>query len=325
MSAAADRPLVEPWLIAAWPGMGSVALAATSYLVAKLGARPVRTFLKREFFEVTAIAIENGTVRQPSTPKSTLFSAPASGPDGRDLLIFVGEAQPSHKGFEFCHELIDVALASGVRRIVTFAAMATPVHPTAAPRVIGVASESGLLPLLQRHEIQILQEGQISGLNGVLLAAAAERGIEAICLLGELPFFAVGIPNPKASLGVLRAFARISGVSVDLSEMEEQARLVERGLVELLDRASKVAQQQQQTEHPEESEAPTFDMPTPVDEAPEETGPPPAALKRLEELFRAAKRDKARALELKTMLDQLGLFKKYEDRFLDLFKKDAHG
>ena len=46
-------------------------------------------------------------------------------------------------------------------------------------------------------------------------------------LLGELPFFAVGIPNPKASLAVLRAFAKIAGVSVDLAEMEEQANMVE--------------------------------------------------------------------------------------------------
>ena len=52
-------------------------------------------------------------------------------------------------------------------------------------------------------DVQILKEGQISGLNGVMLATAAEAGMEAICLLGEMPFFAVGVLNPKASLRVL--------------------------------------------------------------------------------------------------------------------------
>ena len=32
-------------------------------------------------------------------------------------------------------------------------------------------------------------------------------------------------------------------------------------------------------------------------------------------------RDRAKAIELKQELDRLGVFKDYEDRFLDLFKK----
>src|SRR5207237_8529501 len=101
------------------------------------------------------------------------------------------------------------------------------------------------------NDVALLAEGQISGLNGVLVAAAAERGVEAFCLLGELPFFAVGIPNPKASIAVLRAFARIAGIEVDTSELETQARLVERGLVEFLERASK--QEEGEAAEPAES------------------------------------------------------------------------
>ena len=43
--------------------------------------------------------------------------------------------------------------------------------------------------------------------------------------------------------------------------------------------------------------------------------------KRIEELFDVAKRDRSKAFELKRELDRLELFKEYEDRFLDLFKK----
>jgi predicted ATP-grasp superfamily ATP-dependent carboligase len=313
-----EPPLRDPWLVAAWPGMGSVALAAASYLAAKLEGREIETIVRREYFEINAVAIEKGVVRRPMHPKSTLHLAHA--PD-RDLLFFIGEAQPSHKGYEFCHEIIDLALARGVRRIVTFAAMATPVHPSADPRVFGVASESGLLPLLARHDVGVLAEGQISGLNGVLLAAAAERGVEAICLLGELPFFAVGIPNPKASLAVLRAFQRISDVSVDLGELETQAQLVEKGLVDLLERASKQAEAGESDEEKQEISFKVGDAGEP--EA--EPGPPPETTRRIEELFRRAMADKSAAIMLKAELDKHGLFKKYEDRFLDLFKKDEHG
>ena len=42
---------------------------------------------------------------------------------------------------------------------------------------------------------------------------------------------------------------------------------------------------------------------------------------RIETLFAQAKSDRTKAFELKHVLDRLGVFKEYEDRFLDLFKK----
>ena len=53
----------------------------------------------------------------------------------------------------------------------------------------------------------------------------------------------------------------------------------------------------------------------------EETGPPPEDLKRIEHLFEQSRQSRKRAYELKAELDRLGVFKEYEDRFLDLFKK----
>jgi hypothetical protein len=41
----------------------------------------------------------------------------------------------------------------------------------------------------------------------------------------------------------------------------------------------------------------------------------------IEQLFEQAGRDRSNAYELKRELDRLVLYKEYEDRFLDLFKK----
>jgi len=41
----------------------------------------------------------------------------------------------------------------------------------------------------------------------------------------------------------------------------------------------------------------------------------------IERLFEDARRDPAKAMPLKNELDRLGVFKKYEDRFLDLFRR----
>ena len=42
---------------------------------------------------------------------------------------------------------------------------------------------------------------------------------------------------------------------------------------------------------------------------------------RIERLFEQAKQDRSTAYELKRELDRLEVYREYEDRFLDLFKK----
>ena len=59
------------------------------------------------------------------------------------------------------------------------------------------------------------------------------------------------------------------------------------------------------------------EWPAPAGEAP--LSPQDAA--RIEALFAEAQRDRSRALQLKAELDRLGVFARFEDRFLDLFKR----
>src|SRR6185312_7060516 len=69
----------------------------------------------------------------------------------------------------------------------------------------------------------MLEDGHIGGLNGVLLAAAAEAGLNGACLLGEMPHVFAQLPFPKASHAILEAFTTLSGIDVDLTELAEQA------------------------------------------------------------------------------------------------------
>jgi len=49
---------------------------------------------------------------------------------------------------------------------------------------------------------------------------------------------------------------------------------------------------------------------------------PQSVREKIEALFRDAQRDISKARELKEALDYWNVYKDYEDRFLDLFKKD---
>ncbi|MFN0057237.1 MAG: PAC2 family protein [Planctomycetota bacterium] len=323
--------LKSPWLIAIWPGMGSVALTAGGFLIEQTGMRRLMSLPASEYFDIEKVDIQEGVARVGWLPSCALYGYKNTHPGGHDLLVFVGEAQPSQRGYEFCKQILQVARRYGVSRVYTFAAMATQIHPTALPRVFGVANEAALLSELTLQRVEILREGQISGLNGVMLAAAAELDIEGICLLGEIPFFAVSVPNPKASMRVLRVFSHMARLRLDYSQLKTQASALEKRLVELIDRMN-VSSQAAGDERASGDEAAVGDE----RESTEEEEQPPVELAqrtadglllkyndrlRIEDLFQQASHDRAKAGDLKTELDRLGAFREYEDRFLDLFRR----
>ncbi len=325
-----ETELRDPWLVAVWPGMGNVAVGAGAYLAEQIGAHLVHELPASDLFDIKHVEVKQGLATVGRLPRSMFFEWKNPAEDGRDMLIFIGESQPSTGGYALCQRLLDYALARGVRRIVTFAAMATQLHPTDDPRVFGVGTDHDTLQELRDLETDVLAEGQIGGLNGVLLAAGVERGRSGLCLMGELPFFAAGVPNPKASLAVLKVFSKLATIDIDLTQLEEQSKAVEQGLLELLEKMREAARQESDADDesfsvPEFANAPDNedDEDKNNPEAKEDNGPKLDynARRRIETMFEEASHKREKAFRLKEELDRLGVFKQYEDRFLDLFKK----
>lgn len=301
--------LNHPWLVAAWPGMGNVALSAGYYLLAKLEMHLIAEFEARDLFDVELVEVKEGIIQSGRRPRNRFFVWTDPN-QKRDIVVFLGEAQPPIGKYLFCHKLIEFARELGAERIVTFAAMATQMHPEHRSRIFGAATDGESLAELKRLELEILEDGHIGGLNGVLLGAAAECGLRGACLLGEMPHIFSQLPYPKASLAILEVFTAMTGIELDFTELSEQVRLMEQQLGEILARV----EQEYGTPFPaEEAEF----RPEPA----EEDRLSSAAKQRIEELFAQATKDRSKAFELKQELDRQKIFKDYEDRFLDLFKK----
>ena len=260
---AGELKLNRPWLVAVWPGMGHVAISAGYYLVAKLGMHILAEFSPLELFDVEHVEVKGGLIRTGRLPRSRFFvwKDPA---ERHDLVVFIGEAQPPKGRYAFCQRLIEFARQLGIERVYTFAAMATPMHPEHASRVFGAATDAESLADLKRLELEILEDGQIGGLNGVLLGVAAESDLRGACLLGEMPQLFAQLPFPKASLAVLEAFSTIANLRIDLGELAEQSREVEYKLGELLEKVQEALEDQQEPEAAGDDDVPEFE-PTPVE------------------------------------------------------------
>ncbi len=303
--------LTKPWLVAVWPGMGHVAIAAGYYLMAKLNMHIVAEFPAHELFDVEHVEVKNGLIRPGQLPRSRFFVW--NDPAGKhDVVVFIGDAQPPRGRTVFCHRLTEFAKSIEVERVYTFAAMATQMHPDAESRVFVAATDQQILDELKEKDLVVLEDGNIGGLNGVLLGVAAASGLRGACLLGEMPHIFAQLPYPKASLAVLKAFTDIAGIKLDLTELDSQAKDVQAKLGELLEQMERAMERGEAAEDEEEAA---------TSEPAAEEGLSSDDEKRIERLFQQARQDRSTAYELKRELDRLGVYREYEDRFLDLFKK----
>lgn len=311
-----------PWLIAAWPGMGSVAIIAAGYLVQKLGMKPEGAWPGDDHFDVEVVEVHNGMVMRPRLPRLLLYRWKPPQQE-RELLVLLADAQPASRAYAFAHKLLDRATSLGVERIITFASMASQLHPTEDPAVYAVATDPRIREEISRFPVHPLERGQISGLNGLLLGAAAERELPGVCLMGEIPFFAARVSNPKAARAVLNVFAQWARIDVDLADLDAHAETTERELVEMLER---MRQALEEDEEDEESTPPEQNQSVPrAAEDKSRQAPTPhldaATQQRIEQMFHEATKDRSKAVRLKEELDRLGVFHQYEDRFLDLFRR----
>ncbi|MCO5171303.1 MAG: PAC2 family protein [Planctomycetes bacterium] len=329
--------LNDPWLLAVWPGMGNVAMAAGGYLVERLNPQPLFTLPPGDFFDLGQVQVRDGVIGPARFPENRLYGWKHPG-GGRDLVIFVGEAQPSVRGYAFCEALLRAAQGLGVRRVVTFASMVTPQHPSAPSRTFVVATSGALVEEVRRvdDDLGVLTEGAIAGLNGTLLAAAAAQGLEGVGIMGEVPQIATNVPYLKAAHAVLRVFSRLVGLDLDLGELAAQAARVEKGLLQLIQQLGAMAAQVQQQaaagadapggdededDEPDLRQRRAQEAAAAVDAEEERASLAPAVVAHIEELFLEAAGDRGRALELKALLDEHQVFKAYEDRFLNLFAR----
>lgn len=318
-------PSAPSWLIGAWPGMGNVAVIAAGYLVQQFKMRAVGELTLPGHFDIQAVEVAKGIVSQPRLPRSVFFRPEKPIPNGPDLTVFLAEAQPAAAAFDYAHALLQRAREWKIDKVVTFASMASQLHPTQQPRVFGAATGPEALDDLRRAEVALLEEGQIGGMNGVLLGAAMDLGIPGVSLLGEIPFFAAAVGNPKAARAVLDSFALLAGLELDLAELARHAEVVDKALVELLERMQSQSGDDEGKsefavsleEDDDEDEPVTADAPL---QAPEHKLDE-ATRARIERLFKDAAKDRSKAIGLKNELDRLDAFKQYENRFLDLFRR----
>ena len=217
------RPkLNSPIMLAAWPGIGNVAIIVATYLQRKLDFKQLGEIEASYFFDPIGVSVRENVVEAPQFPQSSFYYWKNQG-GGSDVILFIGDDQPATKGYELANCVLDVGLRFQAGRVYTCAAAMTRIHHSEPPRVWGVATSQQVTEDLKKYSLVQASNLQIAGLNGLLLGVAKERDIEGVCLLGEVPLYATRIQNPMAALAVLKVLINMLDIEIDMAELTQLA------------------------------------------------------------------------------------------------------
>ncbi len=229
----------NPVMFASWPGIGNIGLVATDTLRVQLAAERIGEIEPWDFFYPKRITIRNSILESLEFPASTFYHKKST---GQDIITFVGEEQPTdgsrpfaegRKAYRMANLVVDMAERFGCRRLYAAGAAVSLSHHTIKPRVWIATSSEVLNKEMISYSNTVLmgksegrgEGGTITGLNGLILGVAKQRGLEAICLMGEIPDYlsTAPLPYPKASRSVAELMSKILGIEIDLGPLDEMA------------------------------------------------------------------------------------------------------
>ena len=223
----------HPVMLVGWPGIGHVGIIAVDGLRKAVGAEPIGEIEPWDFFYPSKAIFKGGVLEELAFPRNTFYYKRH---EGRDLLFFIGDEQPSAenkayaegiKAYKLAQLVLDAAARFGCRRIYTSGAAVAAIHHSMIPQVWAVPTGPELLDEVKRIPNAVLMnEGSISGLNGLLLGVAKERGFAGMCVMGEVPMYVAHfpLPYPRASRSVMQFLIGALGITADLGGLDQSIK-----------------------------------------------------------------------------------------------------
>ena len=221
----AKKPkLNNPVLIEGLPGIGNVGKLAVEHLIEMTNAKKFAELYSKDFPPQVFINTD-GTVK---LVNNEFYYLRSKKKNQRDLILLTGDYQGlSAQGqYELVDKILDVIGELGVKEMFTLGGYGLG-HEIEKPKVLFAVTEKNLVKKIKKYGAIFKKNepgGGIIGASGLLLGLGKLRGFEGVCFMGETPGYLV---DPKSAKEVLKILAKITNVTVDLSQLERKAKEIE--------------------------------------------------------------------------------------------------
>src|SRR5215207_557555 len=155
-----------------------------------------------------------------STSTSTSTRDPLSSKN--DLILLTGDSQPVVPGSEYVlsEQILDLITKFKISNIYSLASYVTGTFVN-DPKIYGTATNPEMVKSFRSFNISTLDNGNITGMNGLILGLGKLRGIEGICLLGETSGYVI---DAKASKNLLEIVNNLLGIHINMDEMNKRSK-----------------------------------------------------------------------------------------------------
>jgi hypothetical protein len=209
--------LRSPILICGFPGSGYVGKLAIDHIIEELESIHLADIYSTSF--PPQVIIKNTGIVE--LMKNILYYVKDSLAK-HDFLFLTGDAQPVNSKMEYLlgEEIIKIAKNFGVTQVITLGAYITGMF-VETPRVFGVATDDDGLKLLNSYSISKIDNGSISGMNGILLGIGKINNLNGISLLGETSGYVI---DANASKYILKKLLSIVDLDINMEDLEKKAK-----------------------------------------------------------------------------------------------------
>jgi PAC2 family len=247
--------LRAPALVCAFKGWNDAADAASNaiaFVGSALSARRFATIDPEDFYDFQVnrpvVEIEGGRTQRLIWPTTRFSLARARNLDpadesvpptglSRDVVLVHG-IEPNMRWRAFSEELVQALESLGVEMIILLGALLADAPHT---RPVPVSVGSSDAKLATEVGVGLSDYKGPTGIVGVMQHTCAAAGIPVVSLWAQVPHYVAQPPSPKATLALLRGVEDILDVPLPLADLPEEARAWERGVDELAQQDSEVA------------------------------------------------------------------------------------
>lgn len=253
---------LDGWIDAGFGGVNAIAALRQS-----IDTEPIVTFDSDAFIDYRSrrptLHIENGINTGLTWPQIEMRAGTDAA--NNDVVMLVGP-EPDQQWRAFTNIVCDLAIELGARIAVSLRAWPAPVPHTRPVRLAAtattpeLAAQIGFVP----GQLQVA-----AGIQAALERALHERGIPAVGIWARVPIYVAQAAYPAASIALLEALQRLTGVTSKLDELQAAARVTRDNIDQLIaqsaEHASMVAGLEQQADAEVQQQAAALsleDLPT---------------------------------------------------------------
>jgi hypothetical protein len=234
-----------------WNDAGEAASGVVNHLGIAWQATPIGAIDPEDFYDFQVnrpvIEVEDGHTQRLIWPTTRISLARASSADASGLatglsrdVVLVHGIEPNMRWRAFSEELVQGLESLGVGLVILLGALLADA-PHTRPVPVSVGASNAKLAVDALRGVDRVDYKGPTGIVGVLQHICAGAGIPAISLWAQVPHYVAQPPSPKATLALLRGVEDILDAPLPLADLPEEAKAWERGVDELAQSDSEVA------------------------------------------------------------------------------------